>query len=130
MALFGKYNFGSREKDRPKPPGWTRFEVGRQPQRSSLREKATSVAGPVDAGPFCLFLCPVNPHAPPSHNRSSRINLSPARLLLGSDEADASDKPGWVEALRQVGPEKPVRENRTKVAQTLMGVDQEYLGRR
>lgn len=125
MALFGKYNFGSREKDRPKPPGWTRFELGGTAATVFAKGESYIRGRASDAGPFCLFLCPVDPHAPARPQpQFARINLIPAPAPPNYDEPDVSDKPGWVKALRRVGPENRFRKDRTKVAQTLMGVDQ------
>lgn len=151
-ALYGKYMNGYKDISPYVPPGWDEFHVFRETSYYSyvlaengvektfgfarkdystdvLRDKVVDFIHTHgnDGQPFFVEYAPYAPHAPatPAARHLGMFNnLSPWRPPNFA-EADASDKPAWVQAIDWTGTAETLNDNfRQKQLESLQAVDE------
>lgn len=124
-ALFGKYSFGRKDQNWPKPPGWDIFDAGGGLADSIFTKGVDYIRHAGDA-PFFLMLTPVDPHIkakPPARYKSTAVTMSP--LPPNINEADMSDKPLRMQQkpLLRKGKLKSLANERVNAYRALLAVD-------
>ena len=154
-ALVGKY-LNKYHVEEEKPPGWDHWFAGDSPAQSwrlnvngavqvypqdrsdpdyrhwedMLGDKAVGVVGGMEtSAPLFLYYAPHAPHtpelSPPRHD--GRFADAPLPRSGAFDEADVSDKPGWVKRLSRVTDKQQAawtKKHRARLRATLSIVDQ------
>ena len=125
-ALKGKYTYGKGDKDAPRPAGWDVWEPGGGYSSAVFPRGAQLIRQVATDTPLFLCLWPVDPHkdARPQPQYAGRaITLPPDSPSL--NEADVSDKPRHVRAMRLMGPGRlgGLREERRQACRALIGID-------
>lgn len=124
-ALFGKYSFGKKDHNWPKPPGWDVFDSGGG-YADTVFGKGVDYIRHAGAEPFFLMLTPVDPHIkakPPLRYKDAEVEMSP--LPPNINEADVSDKPARIRKLPLLRKSKlkSLAKERTNAYRTLLAVD-------
>ena len=149
-GLFGKYLNGYRRTDGAYvPPGWDRWFSFRNPRYYDYaisddgeletygddeRDYSTRVLSRellrfVGSGrqPFFALFAPYAPHKPsiPAPGDEDAFPIVGPPPSLAFDEADVTDKPAWVQALRRIGEEKEAKlvEDRRDALRSMLAVD-------
>jgi len=126
--LVGKYSFGVRGRNHPKPPGWSTLSGRGGLAKAVFAEGEARIRDGVgDPAPWALFLWPTDPHrrARPTP-QNAQVRLSPPELPENINEEDVSDKPAWIRNTRPINAAKlgGIMKERVRGYQALMGVDQ------
>ena len=153
-ALVGKY-LNNYHVEEEKPPGWDHWFAGDSPAQSwrlnengevkeysqdrrnpgyrhwedMLGDKAVGVVGGMGNNPLFLYYAPHAPHTPELSPPRHDGRFAAASLPRGGafDEADVSDKPGWVRGLPRVTDKQRAAwtdKHRARLRATLSIVDQ------